>query len=338
MLRTMSKKQWIAVILSASIWIAGIVFYNVGFMFSLGTIHQYYYNNTEYYYNNTDTYGVTQDIRLSEKLISDIRISANETQFQEHTINSNTVSIKFTYSETDLSRQADLIHQNAQKNVDIGSGPCTPRLPQCIIVGNFKCGTRELIDFMSMHPRIRILTKPYELEFFNEHYAYGLEWYRRHMPCSYSNQVTVVKTPSYFQSQTAPGRIHSMNSTIRIVVLVREPVSRTISQFTFNPLGYSRYKYNLANAVLVKATGKVDNDSYFVKHSIYDEGMSRYLKYFNRSQIKVIETTDFIRDPFRVLYEMEEFLNLEHTIQRENIVFNNESEDKYSEYKSCLLW
>ena len=315
MLRTMSKKQWIAVILSASIWNAGIVFYNVGFSFRLGTIHPYYYNNT-------DTYAVTQNIRLSEKVISGVRISPNETQFQEHNKNSNI--IKFTYSETAITRQADLIHQNAQKYVDIGSGPCTPRLPQCIIVGNFKCGTRELIDFMSMHPRIRILTKPYELEFFDEHYAYGLEWYRRHMPCSYSNQITVVKTPSYFQSQIAPGRIHSMNSTIRIVVLVREPVSRTISQFTFNPLGYSRYKYNLANAVLVKATGKVDKNSYFVKHSVYDEGMSRYLKYFNRSQIKVIETTDFIRDPFRVLYEMEEFLNLEHTIQPENIVFNTE--------------
>ena len=38
----------------------------------------------------------------------------------------------------------------------------------------------------------------------------------------------------------------------------------------------------------------------------------------------MIETTDFIRDPFRVLHEMEEFLNLEHTIQRENIIFNIE--------------
>ena len=38
----------------------------------------------------------------------------------------------------------------------------------------------------------------------------------------------------------------------------------------------------------------------------------------------MIETTDFIRDPFRVLQEMEEFLNLEHTIKPENIVFNTE--------------
>ena len=34
--------------------------------------------------------------------------------------------------------------------------------------------------------------------------------------------------------------------------------------------------------------------------------------------------TDFKRDPYEILYDLEGFLNLEHTIRLQNIVFNNE--------------
>ena len=239
--------------------------------------------------------------------------------------NESVKSFNFIYSESAIQQYANAIHVRAQKVVDIGHGPCIQRLPKCIILGNFKCGTRELIDFMSMHPRIKILSKPmYELPFFTYRYDKGLEWYRRKMPCSYSNQITVVKTPTYFQSLEAPGRIHAMNSSVRLIVLIREPVSRTISHFTFHENRAHTFNSNLTKAILNPQTGDVKKASFFVKHSIYDEGMERYLHYFNRSQIKIIESNDFKRDPYTVLHELEDFLKLEHTIQRANIVFNQE--------------
>lgn len=252
------------------------------------------------------------------------------------------MSLQFISSENAITDQANAIHRKAQDTVNIGSGPCIERLPSCIIVGNFKCGTRELIDFMSMHPRIKIRTKPfYELHFFDNDlkYSKGLEWYRKEMPCSYSNQLTIVKTPSYFQSLTTPGRIHAMNSSIKIIVLVREPVSRTVSQFTFHNNNLKRY--NLDIAVLDKQTGRINRNSYFIKHSIYDEGMERYLSLFNRSQIKVIDTEDFKHDPYTVLHDLEEFLNIEHVIRRENIVLNPDKgyyclrQDRNSETAAC---
>ena len=233
-------------------------------------------------------------------------------------------SIKFVYSEAAITQYAAAIHNAARNYVDVGSGQCIKRLPQCIIIGNYKSGTRELIDFMSMHPRIKILSKPmYEVDFFNKFYPRGLEWYRRRMPCSYSNQITVVKTPSCFQSASAPSRIHKMNSSIKLIALFREPLSRTLSHFTFNKYGL-RYKYDLKVAVTDKRKGGINKNSYFIKHSIYDEGLARYLDYFDRNQIKMIEITDFKRDPYKILYDLEEFLNLEHTIRLQNIVFNKE--------------
>ena len=234
-------------------------------------------------------------------------------------------ALRFIYSESAVTTTANVIHLATQNNVNIGNGPCRQSLPKCIIVGNFKCGTRELIDFMSMHPRIVIKGKPvYEVPFFDVKYNKGLEWYRRHMPCSYSNQITVVKTPSYFQHPLVPARIHKMDSSIKLIVLVREPVSRTLSQFTFHKRGLRKYRSNLKSAVFSKHLNSINKSSYYVKHSVYDEGMERYLKYFNLSQIKVIETEDFINDPFAVLRDLEEFLDIEHTIRPENIVFNSE--------------
>ena len=281
-------------------------------------INFYYHQNTPYLFVcRYRSIGVTSNARKTESY-------TNLSQPNVTMGDSSDIQLRFKYSEALIDTYAQEIHRETQTLVDIGHGPCTRRLPQCIIIGNYKCGTRELIDFMAMHPRIKILTKPYELNFFTNLYERELEWYRQRMPCTFSNQITVVKTPSYYHSLAAPGRIYSMNSSVKIIVLVREPVSRTISQFTFNPTGLSRYKLNLTDAVIDRKTGEINAESYFVKHSIYDDGMARYLRYFNRSQIKVIETNDFKHDPFAVLYDIEEFLKLEHTIQRENIVFNEE--------------
>ena len=58
------------------------------------------------------------------------------------------------------------------------------RLPQCIIIGSRKSGTRALLRFLSAHPRMAVNHE--EMHFFDrdENYARGLEWYRSSMPLS----------------------------------------------------------------------------------------------------------------------------------------------------------
>lgn len=72
------------------------------------------------------------------------------------------------------------------------------RLPQALIIGVRKCGTRALLEMLYLHPRVQKAAG--EVHFFDrdENYARGLEWYRQQMPLSYPNQVTIEKSPSYF--------------------------------------------------------------------------------------------------------------------------------------------
>ena len=72
------------------------------------------------------------------------------------------------------------------------------RLPQAIIIGVRKCGTRALLEMLALHPRVQKAAG--EVHFFDrdENYKKGLEWYRRKMPHSFRGQITIEKSPSYF--------------------------------------------------------------------------------------------------------------------------------------------
>jgi len=50
------------------------------------------------------------------------------------------------------------------------------RLPQAIIVGVKKGGTRALLEFLKEHPDVR--APSHEVHFFDRHYDRGLDWYR----------------------------------------------------------------------------------------------------------------------------------------------------------------
>jgi len=59
------------------------------------------------------------------------------------------------------------------------------RLPQCLIIGVRKGGTRALLEFLNLHPDLKAERR--EVHFFDndKRYRRGLEWYRRQMPASH---------------------------------------------------------------------------------------------------------------------------------------------------------
>lgn len=56
------------------------------------------------------------------------------------------------------------------------NGTETKKLPQAIIIGVKKGGTRALLEFLRVHPDIRAVGA--EPHFFDRNYDKGLEWYR----------------------------------------------------------------------------------------------------------------------------------------------------------------
>uniref|UniRef100_A0A1A9X4D3 Sulfotransferase domain-containing protein n=1 Tax=Glossina brevipalpis TaxID=37001 RepID=A0A1A9X4D3_9MUSC len=103
---------------------------------------------------------------------------------------------------------------------------------EALIIGIRKCGTRALLEMLYLHPRIQKAGG--EVHFFDrdENYMKGLDWYRKKMPHSFRGQITIEKSPSYFVSPEVPERVRAMNASIKLLLIVREPVTRAISDYT----------------------------------------------------------------------------------------------------------
>lgn len=206
------------------------------------------------------------------------------------------------------------------------------RLPQALIVGVRKCGTRALLEMLNLHPRIQKAMG--EVHFFDrdENYAQGLDWYLSRMPYSFRGQITIEKSPSYFVTAEVPERIRAMNASIKLMLIVREPVTRAISDYT-QLRAHAATAATVSSAttppaprsfeqLAVLANGSVNEDYRALTVSAYHLFMHRWLEVFARDQMLVVNGDMLIEDPVPQLQRIERFLGLEPRIGYHNFYFN----------------
>ncbi|CAL4147510.1 unnamed protein product, partial [Meganyctiphanes norvegica] len=205
------------------------------------------------------------------------------------------------------------------------------RLPQAIIFGVKKCGTHALTDMISLHPQV-VHAKRYEMHFFEKNtitgrdkkYQMGLEWYREKMPPSYENQITMEKTPAYFISHDAPERIFEMNSSIKLILIVRDPTTRVVSDYLHTKDMHEKMNLKPFEEEILQPNGEVDKWNFVVKPSLYAEHMARWFQVFRHDQILIVDGDKLVSDPLTQITRIEKFLNIEHYVKQENLYWNPE--------------
>ncbi|CAG0919081.1 unnamed protein product [Notodromas monacha] len=204
-------------------------------------------------------------------------------------------------------------------------------LPSIIIIGAKKCGTRALLEMMNLHPRIRRTTR--EVHFFDRdvNYLNGLPWYRKRMPFSFPDQLTVEKTPGYFVSPEAPVRIRAMNKDVKLLLIVRDPVIRTISDYTQVVMTRNQDENDQAEDsfpqfedMVFDVNGEVDTSYKAVRTSIYARFFPTWLEYFKREQIHVVDGENLVTNPFEEMRRVEIFLGVERILKPSNFWFSEE--------------
>lgn len=97
--------------------------------------------------------------------------------------------------------------------------------PDFLVVGGAKCGSTAIRENLRMHNRIEI---PYEeTHFFDRNYAFGLDWYRSLFKGSICGEHTAL----YLYDPVALARIKRWIPDVKIIVSVRNPVDRMISEY-----------------------------------------------------------------------------------------------------------
>uniref|UniRef100_T1JBT2 Sulfotransferase domain-containing protein n=1 Tax=Strigamia maritima TaxID=126957 RepID=T1JBT2_STRMM len=205
--------------------------------------------------------------------------------------------------------------------------PCTPlgegtcrRLPKALIIGVKKGGTRALLEFIRLHPDIRAVGP--ETHFFDRHYQRGLEWYRSRMPQSNPGQLTMEKTPSYFVTRAAPARIRRMSRDIKLLVVLRDPVTRALSDYAQTASKRPEVKSFEQLAFANMSTGLVDTSWSAIRIGTYCHYLSRWQKYFPPSQIHFVDGGVLVSSPEVEMAKVERFLGLEPFINASHFFFN----------------
>ncbi|VVC88990.1 unnamed protein product [Leptidea sinapis] len=154
----------------------------------------------------------------------------------------------------------------------------TKKLPDALIIGVKKCGTRALLEFI-----------------------------REKMPATLEGQVTMEKTPSYWVTKTAPKRVHAMNPAVKLIAVVRDPVTRAI----------------MNSSVRWGGTWSVDASWPPVRIGIYSRPYRRWLRWFPKERLLLVNGERLVVDPAAEIARVQDFLGLKRVITDKHFYFNS---------------
>lgn len=187
-------------------------------------------------------------------------------------------------------------------------------MPNCIIIGVQKAGTLALLWFLGSHPQVARNPEINEYNFFDFNYKNGLDWYKNKMPYSLPGQVVIEKTPTYFRSSEVPARIFKMNPRINLILTVRDPVHRALSDYLMRKRLSGRHKKHWKNESF--------ESSWRRYASTYDEKFEVWLKYFDKKQIHVVDGDALTVNPVKELNKIELFLKIDQYFDDSIVVFS----------------
>ena len=198
------------------------------------------------------------------------------------------------------------------------------RFPDSIIIGEMKCGTSAMQFFLKFHPDIAMSKS--EVNFFSHLYNKGWYWYKKMLPEATPSQIVMEKS-LYFGSQSkheAWRRIYEYNPNIKMILNLRDPVERTLSQFNMKSKNHVYYfNRKLEDFIYKKNNSQViDNTSDFISRGHYYTNMLRWIKYFPLRQILIVEAEAFKKDPLSELVKVEKYLGIQSFFNKKIMSFD----------------
>ena len=193
--------------------------------------------------------------------------------------------------------------------------------PDFIGIGAQKSGTTTLYRILDLEERI-YLSKPKEIHYFSLHYENGAEWYEKHFKNRGDNQIAGEITPYYLYHRDSAKRIHNYNPEIKIIILLRNPIERTISHY-YHAVKRGYEKLGITDALKAEKVRLREGSSYnhqkhsYLSRSLYMVQLERYEALFKKSNILIIKSEDLFNKKDETKMKIFKFLGItdrEHSI------------------------
>lgn len=283
--------------------------------------------------NRTMALGVRKDHLRSQNIIDNDSTISSKTKLydtQIHIINTSIEYVNLTgYHAPDIfDDENQLVFSKVNANIShatqtTSKSECVKRLPDCIIIGVQKCGTKALSEFLKTHPNVSLDSR--QTYFFSQNYDNGLDWYRNKMPCSENHQIVLERTPQYFYYKEVPKRIFSMNKQMKLILTVCDPINRAISNYAMAKDRDRERLHDKFEDCILGTDGQINSSCKYVRKSNYQKFMKYWLNVFPLTQIRVVNGTMFRDNPAAALKDVEKFLGIPSYIQKEHFVVNKKT-------------
>ena len=215
-------------------------------------------------------------------------------------------------------------------------------MPTFLIVGAKRGGTTSLWRWLQQHPGVLPLFPAVQQikspHYFDIHYAKGERWYRSHFPtrAAYDRATRRLghlpavgeASPYYLFHPLVPQRVARAASDVRVLVTLRDPVDRALSNYRERRGSDAEPIADFAAALEAepaRTEGEVerilrdptyysyahDNHTYLARGR-YAEQLRRWLAHFPREQVLVLQAEAMYADPAAAFARVERFLGLPH--------------------------
>jgi hypothetical protein len=207
------------------------------------------------------------------------------------------------------------------------------QLPDFIVIGVQRGGSTSIFRNLVQHPCI-IPTKK-EIHFFDLNFNKGVRWYRSHFPSFlYKRYLEKVHkhscvvgegSPYYIFHPHAPKRILKVVPRVKLIVLLRNPISRAYSHY-HHEVREGRETLSFEEAMdreEERLSGEIEkmyaDENYssfnhrsysYLSRGIYVDQLKVWMSLFPKEQILILKSEDFFQNPPAIFNQIVEFLNL----------------------------
>jgi hypothetical protein len=143
------------------------------------------------------------------------------------------------------------------------------------------------------------------------------------MPETLPHQMTIEKTPSYFITKEVPSRVYKMSNSTKLILVVRNPVTRAISDYTQILTKHGgKIKSFQSSAFLHNDTNKINSSWMVIRIGLYVKHLENWLSVFPRKQIHFVHGENLVTNPGEEMRKVQRFLGLEPLITEEHFLLN----------------
>ena len=194
-------------------------------------------------------------------------------------------------------------------------------VPTFVGIGAQKCATTWLYDVLSEHPEI-LLGQHKEVNFFSYHFINGIQWYTEQFITNETKFKAIGEfSTTYFADFQAAQRISNIYPDIKLLLCLRDPVQRLISNHKHE------VRIGQFSGPDLSIEAGIKNNPTYVEQGLYATQLEHWFKYFPKEQFHIMLFDDIKSDPQKVVYDLYEFLGVDPNLQTDLV--NSKSNPSY---------